>query len=159
MNSPDPPLERPVRRSPSQGARAVDIDEPFDADGLYALRATLAAHASRYGASELQIEHLLIVASELATNAIRHGGGAGRLRLWHHDDVFYCQVIDRGPGIADPAVGIARPDPTSSNGGRGLWICRNLASQLLIEPGPDGRGAAVTGAVSDPASPLPRDIS
>lgn len=151
MDSPDPVPHGPGRRPPGPAPRVLDVDEPFDADGLYALRATLAAHASRYGADDEQIERLLIVASELATNAIRHGGGAGRLRLWHHDNTLYCQVSDNGPGITDPTAGTTRPDPTDANGGRGLWITRNLATNLHIEPGPNGRGATVTAAV--PAHP------
>src|SRR2546429_7152616 len=42
----------------------------------------MAAHAGRLGASQVIIERLLIVAGELATNAVRHGGGTGRVRLW-----------------------------------------------------------------------------
>jgi anti-sigma regulatory factor (Ser/Thr protein kinase) len=123
----------------------VDVDEPVDADRLYALRATLAAHASELGAAQERVDHLLIVASELATNAIRHGGGTGRLRMWHRDGILYCQVSDDGPGIANPTVvGNTPPDPGRSDGGRGLWICRNLADELIIEAGEDGRGATVT---------------
>jgi anti-sigma regulatory factor (Ser/Thr protein kinase) len=90
----------------------------------------------------------LIVASELATNAIRHGGGTGRLRLWHRDGILFCQVSDHGPGIGDPTTaGTAPPDPAQVDGGRGLWICRHLTADLRIEPGPDGHGAIVTAAI------------
>jgi anti-sigma regulatory factor (Ser/Thr protein kinase) len=58
------------------------VDHWFDADGLYTLRAEVAAHASALGATGPQGETLVVVAGELATNAIRHGGGRGRLRLW-----------------------------------------------------------------------------
>jgi len=128
----------------------VDVDHSFDANGLYALRATLAAHASELGATDQQIEHLIIVGSELANNAVRHGGGSGRLRLWHHGSTLYCQVTDQGPGIADPTVGHSRPDPRSSDAGRGMWICRRLTTELIIENGPDGRGTVVTAAIPAP---------
>ncbi|MET7425908.1 ATP-binding protein [Dactylosporangium sp. NPDC005555] len=131
---------------------AVDVDQTFDVDGLYGLRATLAAHASRLGADDEQIEHLLLVASELATNAIIHGGGTGQLRLWHHDTVLYCQVTDQGPGILDPAGGSTMPDPTRSEGGRGLWICRNLTAELSVDVGPDGRGTTVTATLPSRAT-------
>ena len=124
------------------------MDQPFDSDGLYAVRATLAAHASSLGAPTEQIESLLIVASELATNAVRHGGGAGRVRLWHDGEVLYCQVSDQGPGIGDLSVGTSLPEPADPDGGRGLWICRNLASEVHIGGGPDGRGATVTVAIT-----------
>ena len=43
--------------------------------------------------------------SELATNAVRHGGGSGRLRLWTDDQVLVCEVSDTGAGITDPNPG------------------------------------------------------
>lgn len=147
MSSPDPRVRSSPARPSGYGPDVVDVDLPFDIDGLYALRATLAAHASSLGAPEERIEHLLIVASELAANAIQHGGGSGRLRLWHRDGLLCCQVSDRGPGIPDPALGTTPPDPRSVNGGRGLWICRNLASELTIARGPGGSGAVVTAAL------------
>jgi anti-sigma regulatory factor (Ser/Thr protein kinase) len=124
----------------------------FDADGLYELRATLAAHASHLGVPAQEIEVLVIIGSELATNAVRHGGGAGHLRLWHDATTLYCQITDEGPGIADPAVGTTLPAPASI-GGRGIWICRHLAQDLIIELGRGGRGASVTAVIS--ASPPP----
>jgi anti-sigma regulatory factor (Ser/Thr protein kinase) len=134
----------------------VDVDQPFGAKGLYALRARLADCARTFGLPQRQIEKLLVVASELVANAIRHGGGCGRLRLWRDGTHIRCQVIDRGPGIADAAAGSRPPEPTSTAGGRGLWICRNLAAEVVIERGPDGRGAAVTaimpGAFADAMS-------
>jgi anti-sigma regulatory factor (Ser/Thr protein kinase) len=148
MTSTDPPVHQVSTRSAEPEAAAVD--ERFDVGGLYGLRSTLAAHASRMGAPEGQIDVLLIVASELATNAIRHGGGDGRLRLWHDGDVLICQVIDEGGGIGDPTVGTVAPDPTGPDGGRGLWICRNLAAGLTIDTGPGGRGAVVTAVIAPP---------
>jgi anti-sigma regulatory factor (Ser/Thr protein kinase) len=144
MSSPDRVSRQPAA---APAPRAVDVDQPFDADGLYALRATLAAHTSRHGASEEQIQHLIIVASELATNAIRHGGGTGRLRVWHDETAFYCEVTDQGSGMTDPSLGTTPPDPTSPDGGRGIWIVRNLTSDLRIGAGPDGRGTTVTAAI------------
>jgi anti-sigma regulatory factor (Ser/Thr protein kinase) len=121
---------------------------PFNVGDLHALRSTLAAHASVLGAPEEQIEHLLIVASELATNAIRHGGGTGRLRMWHRQGTLYCEVTDGGPGIADGKLGTERPDPHRGDAHRGLWICRNLAHQLTIRNNPDGNGATVTAVIA-----------
>jgi anti-sigma regulatory factor (Ser/Thr protein kinase) len=128
--------------------QAFDVDQPVDGDGLYGLRETLAAHASRLGAEEETIDHLLIVASELATNAVRHGGGSGHVRLWHHDEQLFCQVSDDGPGISDPTAGTSLPAPTAGDGGRGLWICRRLTTELSIEAGPDGRGTIVTATIA-----------
>jgi anti-sigma regulatory factor (Ser/Thr protein kinase) len=132
MTSPDPP---------ATGSEAVAVDQPFDADGLYALRAAVAAHASRLGAVPPVLERLLIVAGELASNAVRHGGGSGRLRLWRTGTELRCQVSDQGPGMADRTVGSQPPGPIATSG-RGMWICGRLCDDLIIESG--GRGTTVT---------------
>lgn len=121
----------------------VDVDLSFDLAGLHALRSTVAAHASQLGATETELDALVIIASELATNAIRHGGGAGRLRLWHDEDHLFVQITDEGPGIGHPSAGEALPSPDRV-GGRGLWIVRSLSDELLVGPGPGGRGTRVT---------------
>ncbi len=110
---------------------AAPVDRRFDAGDLSCLRAELAATATRLGASDASVERLLIVASELATNAIRHGGGAGRLRLWRDGSRLCCQVSDCGPGLGDARRGTRRPSP-SAIGGRGLWLCRQLSDSLDI---------------------------
>ncbi|MFC0534193.1 ATP-binding protein [Phytohabitans kaempferiae] len=121
----------------------VAVDHRFDEDGLYALRAALAAHGDHLGASPEQVERLLIVGGELATNAIRHGGGWGRLLLWRDGPLLRCQVVDHGPGLPDPTAGTRRPEPTAL-GGRGLWIARRLCPDLVVDTGP--KGTTVTAA-------------
>jgi len=145
MTGPDPTAHSLWESADSPGV--VDVEQQFDADGLYGLRATLAAHASNLGVADEKIEQLVIVGSELATNAIRHGGGRGRMRFWHDATTVYCQVTDQGPGIADPNVRTLQP-ALATTGGRGLWICRNLTRELIIETGPNGRGASITAAIA-----------
>jgi anti-sigma regulatory factor (Ser/Thr protein kinase) len=157
MNSPDVPVTGRRRRSRVDTPEVVTVDEPFDVDGLYALRATLAAHAPRLDVPQEKVEHLLIVASELATNAIRHGGGSGRLRLWRDATTLYCRVSDHGPGITDPSVGSMPPDRLRTSG-RGLWICRQLCDDLIItNADQDGHGATVTALISLDGQPSPRN--
>jgi anti-sigma regulatory factor (Ser/Thr protein kinase)/ribosomal protein S18 acetylase RimI-like enzyme len=134
MASAESPPEPRGRRASTAGDEPL-VDRSFSADDLYALRAEVAAHASALGADRSQLERMLIVASELATNAVRHGGGSGRLILWRDGRLLRCRVSDRGPGLADAEVGRTAPDPTAS-GGRGLWLCRQLADSLEIEPNP-----------------------
>ncbi|MDG4766349.1 ATP-binding protein [Solwaraspora sp. WMMD406] len=147
MSSPDPTAVDTDGRTDLVRTEPDLLDQPFDQDGLYGLRATLSAHAPRLRVSQEETEHLLIVASELATNAIRHGGGTGRLRLWRHGDSLYCEVSDHGPGITDQQVGTVPPNQ-SRTGGRGVWICRQLCSDLTIAHGPSGQGAVVTAVLS-----------
>ena len=110
------------------------LDMAFDVDNLHGLRSAVAARAGNMG---ITLNDLLIVASELASNAIRHGGGRGRLRLWQSGDRLYCQVSDNGPGIADASVGLETPDPRQT-GGRGVWIVRRLSEYVEIERTADG---------------------
>ncbi|WP_326556203.1 ATP-binding protein [Micromonospora sp. NBC_01796] len=109
----------------------VTLDHSFDGDGLYGMRATIAAHAERLGVDDEQLQQLLIVAGELASNAVRHGGGSGRLRLWRADGRIHCQVRDAGPGIDEAATGTTQPAATQI-GGRGLWIVRSLSAAISI---------------------------
>lgn len=141
MTSPDPLGAGGTGRHPLAPPPDVPLDLVVDADGLYAMRASVLAHAGSMGASTRTAERLLIVASELITNAIRHGGGRGRLRLWSDATRIYCKITDGGSGIDDPETGRNRPDPAAV-GGRGLWVSRQLAEDLVITTGP--RGTAVT---------------
>lgn len=144
-----PPPDTPVR-APDPG-QPVALDQSFDGTGLYALRAAVAAHATALGADEDALFHLLIIAGELAANAVRHGGGRGRLRLWPTRELLHCEVTDTGPGIGDPdAVGRA-PAPPGAPGGRGLWIVRQLATQVTIDSTP--RGVTITATLPKRTAP------
>ncbi|BCB77004.1 hypothetical protein GCM10022251_44840 [Phytohabitans flavus] len=121
----------------------VALDQRFDADALYALRAAVAAHATDLGAGEELVEELVVVANELASNAIRHGGGTGRLRLWRDGDLIHCEVSDKGPGLADGDAGRERV-PMTAYGGRGLWVVRQMSQHVDVHTSP--RGATVTAA-------------
>ncbi|WP_144126676.1 ATP-binding protein [Catellatospora sichuanensis] len=111
-------------------AEPVGLDTVFVADDLYALRASVAAHAGEFGLAEPGLGRLLVVATELATNAIRHGGGRGRLRLWRQDGAIYCEVSDDGPGIADTGSAGMQQVPLSTEGGRGLWVVRQFTDEV-----------------------------
>jgi anti-sigma regulatory factor (Ser/Thr protein kinase) len=145
MSSPDVPVRRSGQARQAGGPDAVTVDQTFTEDGLYSLRAAVAAHAGALGADALRVEQLLILASELATNAIRHAGGAGRLRLWRAGDALHLEVSDEGPGLADVTAGTRAPERMAA-GGRGLWICRQLTDDLRIVTGP--QGTTVTAVLS-----------
>jgi anti-sigma regulatory factor (Ser/Thr protein kinase) len=129
------------RRYNGTGARPPAepaLDQPFDSDHLVALRSTVAAHADRLGLAGERIGDLVLVAHELASNAVRHGGGRGRLRLWRDHGSLYCAVSDEGPGFAGTgADGHQRP-ALGASGGRGLWIVRQLADDVDVRSDPAG---------------------
>jgi anti-sigma regulatory factor (Ser/Thr protein kinase) len=100
--------------------------------GLEGLRTKVAAWMNRLGAARVR-DDVVLVAHELATNVIRHGGGFGRLRMWRESGRIVCRVSDSGPGM--PAL-VEEPEARRP-GGRGLWIARRLAD-VRIESGPSG---------------------
>jgi anti-sigma regulatory factor (Ser/Thr protein kinase) len=133
---------------PHRDARAEDVlDTAFDRSTLHHLRSLVAASAKRLGACHRQVRALVLIASELASNAIRHGGGRGRLRLWRQHTTLYCQVGDDGPGLSDPTAGTV-PASSEAGHGRGLWMVRQLASSVAIMRCRGGSGTCVTVAVA-----------
>ncbi len=136
------------RVGPAAGRGGASLDQPFGPDDLYALRAAVAAHAAHLGAPPDRVAHVVIVAGELASNVVRHGGGRGRLRLSWVDGAVRCEVSDEGPGIPDPDGAGKRPPSVLALGGRGLFIVRRLAASLTIRN--TGRGTTVTALVTVP---------
>jgi anti-sigma regulatory factor (Ser/Thr protein kinase) len=119
------------------------LTNDFDRTTLISVRHQIEQHAERHGLSGLTLYRFVVAVNEVTTNAVRHGGGAGRLELWRMGDHLYCRVIDRGPGI--PAnhrrLDLPRP-PRHAIAGRGLWLARHGSSSLTIDS--DSRGTTVT---------------
>lgn len=119
------------------------LDLGFDSTGLSGMRATVAQWAGLLLGGGSAVDDLLLVVNELCGNAIRHGGGQGRVRLWTDGYRLMCRVTDSGPGIPDAeAQGLVRP-ALHTAGGRGLWIARRLAD-LRIDTGPSGTTVTAT---------------
>ncbi len=127
----------PVPR-PASPPASVPLDQTFDAGGLIALRSAVAAHATELGLSATRRDELILLAHELASNAVVHGGGRGRLRLWAADGRVYCEVSDSGPGLPAGLVTVGEQPPLGATGGRGLWLVRVLADDLDLRSGPEG---------------------
>ncbi|MEV0400226.1 ATP-binding protein [Actinoallomurus sp. NPDC050550] len=138
------------------------LDQLFDGGSLYALRSAVEAHAVAAGMPQGRAEDIVICVHELATNAIRHGAGAGRARIWHLPGHLRCQVDD-GDGApsavrddpaadgADPVHPGGRPTPGDDiadrwpyRHGHGLWLIRCAADTLSLHSGPAGTHAILT---------------
>jgi anti-sigma regulatory factor (Ser/Thr protein kinase) len=127
---------------PNQESHAVGLP------GLAQLREHVARRGRDCGLSGQRVNDLVLVANELASNVVRHGGGTGSMRLWHDERAIYCEVRDRGAGLVDAEpAGRLRSRPDASTG-RGLWIVRQLSDDVRIDTGP--RGTTVTVAVARP---------
>ena len=126
----DPPL-------PDPGTEPEEL--AFAHGPLSPLRALVAKRAAAFGLDEDRAADLAVAVSELATNSIRHGGGAGVLRVWTEGDDLVCEIEDRGR-FDEPLVGRRRPADHLDRG-RGLWIVNQLCD--LVELRSSAVGAVV----------------
>jgi anti-sigma regulatory factor (Ser/Thr protein kinase) len=117
------------------------LEQRFDGDSLVALRSAVAAHGGRLGLEHTRLDDLILVAHELATNAVRHGGGKGHLRMWRMDDSLFCEVSDEGPGFKFTHPDRTRQPSLGATGGRGLWIVAQLVD--LVHVHHEGKGTVV----------------
>lgn len=108
----------------------------FDINGLAGLRHAIAdwARSNRLGVE--RTEELVLAVDELASNSIRHGGGAGMLRWWREEDELLCEVQDGG-WIRAPLVGHVRPSIDACSG-RGVWLVNQLCDLVQIHSAPGG---------------------
>ena len=126
---------------------AGTLDLAFDADTLADLRKAVRAAVVAAGLPGERADEVMLAVHELAANAVRHGGGAGRAWLDVTAGYLSCQVSDSGPGspagrARSDGGGSARPWPFRA--GHGLWLVRNVADHLSVEAGPHGSAVTVT---------------
>jgi anti-sigma regulatory factor (Ser/Thr protein kinase) len=121
------------------------LEESFDAGALLGLRRTVLAEAVAAGLSGGRASDVVLALHELAANAVRHGGGAGRLRMMVIGGALHCQVSDAGQAGA-PGLDAAGPWPLQP--GHGLWLVAGIADQVNFAPGRAGSEVTVTFALS-----------
>lgn len=133
------------------------LEQAFDRDSLHALRAAVAGYLARAGVPPGRTADLVLVVHELAANAVFHGAGHGRVRIWRNGQAVHCEVTDDGRPASSAVSRAAAPGPDSGRGeaapwhaedGHGLWVVRQLAEDAAIRSGPHGTTVAVRLAVS-----------
>src|SRR5271169_5488138 len=156
---PMPPDAEPPGRAPQPGSLAghsdpLILEQAFDEDSLYALRAAVAAHATQAGLAPGRSDDLVIAVHELAANAVRHGAGHGRLRIWRSDQALLCEIGDDGVPQAAKAPDAAqwRTEP-----GHGLSLVRQVADEASLRSGPSGTLATISFALGPPGPPFRLD--
>src|SRR5271163_4642177 len=141
------------------------LDQAFDAGSLYALRAAVAAHATQAGLPPGRADDLVIAVHELASNAVRHGAGHGRLRIWRSDQALHCEISDDGlpepqqpsepqkaPDAAKPPEPQPPPDAPQwrTEPGHGLSLVRQVADHTSLSSGRNGTSATISFTLATP---------
>lgn len=131
------------------GAALVELlDQRFDIDDLYQVRAAVAAHAAELGLSVELANDVVIAVHELASNSVRHGPGSGRLRIWTGQQTLICEVADGAHGEQRDAALPASTEldagelPWPVEPGHGLWLVGKVADRLTVRC--DEKGSTAT---------------
>lgn len=134
MTNAEPPPPRTVMPIES----SLLIAEAFDQAQVTELRHSVTSCAHAAGLDGQRLDDFVLAVNELITNAVRHGGGQGWLRLWQGADELVCEVSDHGRGISAQRLGDrSRPAPDTA-GGWGLWLARELSDAMEVETSPAG---------------------
>ena len=107
---------------------------PNRPDSTPAARAFLSRLLDGWGIPDEVIDDASLLATELLSNAVRHGTGLVTLRVEVEDGVIQVRVHDDAGG--QPVVKEA--DPTST-GGRGLFLVECVADQWGSDPDEAGK--------------------
>jgi anti-sigma regulatory factor (Ser/Thr protein kinase) len=134
------------RRLTSSDITDLLLSEAFDHSGVTALRHSIASAAATAGLGGDRLDDFVVAVNELLTNAVRHGGGGGRVRLWRQDGAVVCEVRDDGPGLPPGRADHQdRPAPDQP-GGWGLWLAGRLTDSFSTVTG-DGTTVRISSRI------------
>jgi len=122
--------------------RLISVVDPSEVGEA---RRRAVAVAAELGFSETETGKVALVATELATNLVRHGGGGELLLRQVQRDArigLELLALDRGPGIANVARSLQDGFSTAGTPGNGLGAIRRLSTEFDIHSLP-GAGTAV----------------
>ena len=92
---------------------------------LPGVRAELRRHATTEAPDPDMLDQLILAFDEMASNALRHGGGDVRATVRFTADAYLIEVSDAAPA-APPTPAVGR-DP--SEGGLGLYLIAEMATE------------------------------
>ncbi|TCV83281.1 ATP-binding protein [Sulfurirhabdus autotrophica] len=97
------------------------------------LRSRLQASGRRMGFSDVRRENMVLVASEMVTNLIKHAGGKGMIQVWQQPGPALDIIsFDFGPGVDDLALAQQDGYSTSKTLGKGLGSMQRLSDEFGI---------------------------
>ncbi|MEU8343553.1 Histidine kinase-like ATPase domain-containing protein [Actinomadura meyerae] len=141
---------------PPPGADTLPLDDRPD---LFWLRAWITDCARQTPLPEEGLQRLLVAATEVVTNALRHGAPPVVLRIWADsggedsggtgsggvhssggDASLVCEVADAGRWAPGTGYGLLPPRPQGALADErfGLWAVRLLCSTVQIRTGENG---------------------
>ncbi|MGP3689665.1 ATP-binding protein [Streptomyces sp. IBSNAI002] len=120
---PAPVLDQPVPRAGQPAKAARDATRAFLSRAAQVRPPVRSSNA----------DSVLLVVSELVTNALRYTRGPCALRLELHGDHLEICVTDTSPCPPRP-----RPPHTDGTGGWGWLLISHLTTHVRIEPTPEG---------------------
>lgn len=142
--SPAPVPAGQVRRLRLTGARgAVARARDFARQALHDWGWLPAAGGDQRAAAE----DVLLVVSELVTNACLHAEGPEELRLRCNAKVLRLEVTDLGAGAPAPRT----PHRAGRPGGHGMFIVQRLCLDWGVVRNPDGTGKTVWAELAAPS--------
>lgn len=138
------PRGRQVRRLRLDGeSGVVPLARDFTRQALYAWGWMPAAGAEQRAAAE----DVLLVVSELVTNACLHAEGPDDLLLTCDNKVIRVEVTDRGAGQPTPRT----PHRAGRPGGHGMFIVQRLCLDWGVQRTPGHAGKTVWAELGAPA--------
>ncbi|MEV6968666.1 anti-sigma factor RsbA family regulatory protein [Hamadaea sp. NPDC051192] len=140
LGEPQPAPADPLLRQ----APAWTLVDPTPAAVRQAVRSAAPATLTSAGAD---LGGFMVAVSEGVTNALRHGRGPIRVRLWISSHRMVLAVTDQGAGPKDPFAGLlplAEADP----GGLGLWLSHQLCDHVSMHR--DATGFTIRLTAGDP---------
>ncbi|MCM0676337.1 ATP-binding protein [Micromonospora phytophila] len=124
------------------------IAEAFDQAQVTELRHSVTSCAYAAGLSGQRLDDFVLAVNELITNAVRHGGGRGWLRMWRQSGQLVCEVSDHGQGISAQRLGDRSRPAADTAGGWGLWLARELSDSMDVGTSAAGTTVRISAAVT-----------
>lgn len=133
----------------------MSLDQQFGEGTLHILREAVLAQVAAAGMLDDRASEVMLAVHELAANAVRYGGGTGRVQMQATDEELICRVSDPGPasrnghvpgstpGTQHPRGTAAWTQPWPYEPGHGLWLVRQIADHISVASGPDGSQVTV----------------
>jgi anti-sigma regulatory factor (Ser/Thr protein kinase) len=122
--------------SPLSAVPTDAVEIPFCEEDLPGLRTVVRRLGEGARLGHDVIDDLVLAVHELATNSVRHGGGAGVLHGWQDTSAVVLEVSD--PGVIEDLLVGREPADAWAESGRGLWMANRLCDLVQLRSSPQG---------------------